>query len=156
MALRLDARAPSNMPGGGGMLACLSRCAARAGTDSSGPCLVLGATAPLVRTRSLHSQRGDVPGVAYASLAETAQDVVLVGHSHVALSFGLPCCKEVDCRRFWFNPTTGEVEEGMQSPWTDRMGPYATREEAVAALQEAQRRTESWDEADRRWKEWRD
>ena len=59
-------------------------------------------------------------------------------------------------RRFWFNPTTGEVEEGMQSPWTDRMGPYATREEAVAALQEAQRRTESWDEADRRWKEWRD
>jgi predicted phosphodiesterase len=29
------------------------------------------------------------PGVAYASLAETPQDVVLVGHSHVALSFGL-------------------------------------------------------------------
>jgi diadenosine tetraphosphatase ApaH/serine/threonine PP2A family protein phosphatase len=29
------------------------------------------------------------PGVAYASLAQTPQDVVLVGHSHVALSFGL-------------------------------------------------------------------
>jgi diadenosine tetraphosphatase ApaH/serine/threonine PP2A family protein phosphatase len=29
------------------------------------------------------------PGVAYASLAETPQDLVLVGHSHVALSFGL-------------------------------------------------------------------
>ncbi len=29
------------------------------------------------------------PGVAYASLAETAQDLVLVGHSHVALRFRL-------------------------------------------------------------------
>ncbi|MBC7290213.1 MAG: SPOR domain-containing protein [Actinotalea sp.] len=58
--------------------------------------------------------------------------------------------------RFWFNPRTGEVEEGKESPWTDRMGPYATREEAQAALAEAQRRTESWDEEDRRWKEWED
>ncbi|EYR64906.1 hypothetical protein N866_02035 [Actinotalea ferrariae CF5-4] len=58
--------------------------------------------------------------------------------------------------QFWFNPVTGEVEEGMQSPWTDRMGPYPTREEALAALQEARRRTESWDEADRKWEEWRD
>ena len=32
----------------------------------------------------------------------------------------------------------------------------ATREEAHAALQEARRRTETWDEADRRWKEWED
>ena len=57
-------------------------------------------------------------------------------------------------KRFWFNPGTGEVEEGAESPWTERMGPYATREEAHAALQEARRRTETWDEADRRWKEW--
>lgn len=56
--------------------------------------------------------------------------------------------------RFWFNPRTGEVEEGKESPWTDRMGPYSTREEARHALEDAQRRSESWDEEDRRWKKW--
>ena len=56
-------------------------------------------------------------------------------------------------KRFWFNPTTGEVEEGAQSPWTDRMGPYATREEAEHALETAADRSEAWDEADRRWRE---
>lgn len=56
-------------------------------------------------------------------------------------------------RRFWFNPGTGEVEEGLQSPWTDRMGPYATREEAQQALARAADRTEDWDEEDRRWRE---
>ena len=34
---------------------------------------------------------------------------------------------------FWFNPTTGEVEEGRVSPWTDRMGPYPTREAAATS-----------------------
>ena len=57
--------------------------------------------------------------------------------------------------RFWYNPTTGEVEEGRQSPWTDRMGPYATREEAQHALEHAADRSEAWDEEDRRWREGR-
>jgi hypothetical protein len=56
-------------------------------------------------------------------------------------------------KRFWFNPTTGEVEEGRQSPWDHRMGPYATREEAQHALERAADRSEAWDEADRRWRE---
>lgn len=54
---------------------------------------------------------------------------------------------------FWFNPSTGEVEEGRQSPWTDRMGPYPTRAAAQAALDKAAARTEDWDEEDRRWRE---
>lgn len=54
---------------------------------------------------------------------------------------------------FWFNPTTGEVEEGRVSPWTDRMGPYPTRAAAQEALEKARARTEAWDEADRRWRE---
>ena len=54
---------------------------------------------------------------------------------------------------FWYNPTTGEVEEGRQSPWTERMGPYPTREAAQHALERAAGRTEAWDEADRRWRE---
>lgn len=58
-----------------------------------------------------------------------------------------------DAPRFWFNPTTGEVEEGRVSPWTDRMGPYPTREAAQRALDTAGSRTEAWDEEDRRWNE---
>ncbi len=54
---------------------------------------------------------------------------------------------------YWYNPSTGEVEQGRQSPWTDRMGPYPTREAAQEALDQAARRTEAWDEEDRRWRE---
>jgi hypothetical protein len=56
-------------------------------------------------------------------------------------------------QRWWYNPRTGEVEEGRQSPWTDRMGPYDTREEAMSALRTAADRSEAWDEEDRRWKD---
>lgn len=54
---------------------------------------------------------------------------------------------------YWFNPTTGEVERGRRSPWTDRMGPYPTREAALRALAIAAARTEAWDEEDRRRRE---
>lgn len=55
--------------------------------------------------------------------------------------------------QYWYNPTTGEVEQGRVSPWTERMGPYPSREAAQAALDRAQARTDAWDEADRRWRE---
>lgn len=55
-------------------------------------------------------------------------------------------------KQYWYNPTTGEVEEGLQSPWTDRMGPYASRDDAQRALDKAAHRTEDWDEEDRRWR----
>lgn len=54
---------------------------------------------------------------------------------------------------FYYNPATGEVEQGKVSPWTDRMGPYRSRAEAEQALELARARTESWDEEDRRWRE---
>lgn len=54
---------------------------------------------------------------------------------------------------YYFNPSTGEVEEGMVSSWSRRMGPYPTREAAQRALETARARTESWDEEDRRWRE---
>lgn len=59
----------------------------------------------------------------------------------------------VSARQFWYNATTGEVEEGRQSPWTHRMGPYPTREAAQQALERAADRTQDWDEEDRRWRE---
>lgn len=54
---------------------------------------------------------------------------------------------------FFFNPTTGEVEQGKVSPWTTRMGPYPTRAAAQEALALARTRTDAWDAEDRRWRE---
>lgn len=54
---------------------------------------------------------------------------------------------------FYFNITTGQVEEGPQSPVTERMGPYATREEAQQAFSIAKARNEAWDAEDRAWDE---
>ncbi|GAA3874125.1 hypothetical protein [Streptomyces sedi] len=42
------------------------------------------------------------------------------------------------------------VEQGLQCPGKDRMGPYATREEAARALETARDRDEHWRE-DPRW-----
>ncbi|WP_182114193.1 MULTISPECIES: SPOR domain-containing protein [unclassified Actinotalea] len=58
-----------------------------------------------------------------------------------------------DGTEFWFNPGTGEIEEGRVSPWTERMGPYPTREAAQQALTKARARTDAWDEDDRRWRD---
>lgn len=52
---------------------------------------------------------------------------------------------------FYFNVKTRQVEQGPQSDYTNRMGPYATRAEAEAALATAQKRNESWDESDEKW-----
>ena len=35
---------------------------------------------------------------------------------------------------YWYNTTTGKVEEGQQSPVTQLWGPYATYEEAAHAM----------------------
>lgn len=46
---------------------------------------------------------------------------------------------------FWFNAVTGVVEEGMQSPSLDRVGPFATRADAADALGQLRRNKEAWD-----------
>ncbi|WP_180359652.1 hypothetical protein [Miniimonas arenae] len=52
---------------------------------------------------------------------------------------------------YYYNLTSGEVEKGLVSPWTQRMGPYRTAAEASAALETARKRSQSWDAEDRRW-----
>ena len=42
--------------------------------------------------------------------------------------------------QFYYNPSTGEVTQGKEAAWDNRMGPYATREEAESALQIAAQR----------------
>lgn len=56
-----------------------------------------------------------------------------------------------DAKKYWFNTTTGEVEEGRLSSWEHLMGPYATREEAQKALETARKKSQAWDDADREW-----
>jgi len=59
--------------------------------------------------------------------------------------------KPVIPRQYWYNLRTGQVEEGQLSSWTQRMGPYATPEEAHAALENARKRDEAWQMADDEW-----
>lgn len=49
---------------------------------------------------------------------------------------------------FWFNITTGVVETGPQTDWSQLLGPYASRAEAEAALSKVRERNEQWDEED--------
>lgn len=52
---------------------------------------------------------------------------------------------------YYYNLNTKSVEEGRQSPGSELMGPYATREEAARALKTAAERNASWDEEDEEW-----
>ena len=52
---------------------------------------------------------------------------------------------------FYYNLSTGAVEEGRQSPVTDLMGPYPTRAAAQRALSTAKARNEEWEQDDQAW-----
>lgn len=45
---------------------------------------------------------------------------------------------------WWFNTKTQEVEEGPQSLWVDRLGPFATREDAARANEIVAERSREW------------
>ncbi|WP_168627429.1 MULTISPECIES: methionine aminopeptidase [unclassified Cryobacterium] len=49
---------------------------------------------------------------------------------------------------WWYNDRTGEVEEGPQSLGTDRVGPFASREEAARAPEILRERARKWAEED--------
>lgn len=49
---------------------------------------------------------------------------------------------------YWYNTRTGEVEEGPQSLSVDRVGPFATREEAANANEIVAERARKWAEED--------
>lgn len=49
---------------------------------------------------------------------------------------------------YWYNSRTGEVEEGPQSLSLDRLGPFATREEAARADEIVAERARKWAEED--------
>lgn len=45
---------------------------------------------------------------------------------------------------YWYNDRTGEVEVGPQSLAVDRIGPFATSEEAARALEIVAERAAEW------------
>ena len=46
--------------------------------------------------------------------------------------------------QYWFNEKSGEIEEGPQSLAIERVGPFATREEAARALEIIAERARRW------------
>ncbi|WIM67031.1 hypothetical protein QP027_07805 [Corynebacterium breve] len=56
--------------------------------------------------------------------------------------------------KYFYNPKTGEVTQGKEGSWDDRMGPYDTEQEARDALKIAEARNqqaEAQEEADDDW-----
>jgi hypothetical protein len=52
-------------------------------------------------------------------------------------------------KRWWYSLTRQTVEDDDgPTPGKDRLGPYATREEAARALETVQKRNEEWDAQD--------
>lgn len=54
---------------------------------------------------------------------------------------------------YYYNVKTKQVEEGPVSPVEDRMGPYASREDAARAFEIAAERNEKWEEEDKQRRE---
>ena len=52
--------------------------------------------------------------------------------------------------QYWYDTSTGEVHRGRSGSWSHRMGPYPTREAAQEALETARRRSDAWDQEERR------
>ncbi|KFF60787.1 methionine aminopeptidase [Cryobacterium sp. MLB-32] len=52
--------------------------------------------------------------------------------------------------QFWYNMRTGAVEKGFQSPSADRVGPFASHDEATHALEKLRSNSAKWSEDDAR------
>ncbi len=47
--------------------------------------------------------------------------------------------------QWWFNLRTQKVEQGLGDPNSERLGPYASEEEAAGVLERMRARNEEWD-----------
>ena len=56
--------------------------------------------------------------------------------------------------QFWYNVRTGEVEQGAQSDWSQLLGPYASRDEAAAAMNRVAANNEAADEQNAEDRDW--
>ena len=51
-------------------------------------------------------------------------------------------------QQWWYNLSTGDVEQGMVSQSYDRVGPFATKTEAEHALEKLADNNRRWEEAE--------
>ncbi|MBN9643024.1 SPOR domain-containing protein [Corynebacterium mendelii] len=63
---------------------------------------------------------------------------------------------DIESDKWYYNLDTGEVMQGKQIGWFDRMGPYDSKEEAENALEIAHQRAREADEYDREDDTWSD
>ncbi len=50
--------------------------------------------------------------------------------------------------QWYYDTEQGQAVQGKATNWDNRMGPYATRAEAEAALEKAKARNAAWDAQD--------
>lgn len=61
----------------------------------------------------------------------------------------LPMTSELEAdQQWWYNLSTGEVEQGMVSQSYDRVGPFATKVEAEHALEKLAANNAAWEDAE--------
>jgi hypothetical protein len=53
-----------------------------------------------------------------------------------------------DANSWWYNLSSGAVEQGFVSPSVDRVGPFSSREEASHALEKLRENSRKWAEED--------
>lgn len=54
-------------------------------------------------------------------------------------------------KQWYFNMVTGEPELGPLSPVDQRMGPYASKQDALDAWEIVKKRNKAWDDQERQW-----
>ncbi|MDO4913365.1 MAG: hypothetical protein Q3961_02295 [Bifidobacteriaceae bacterium] len=54
-------------------------------------------------------------------------------------------------KQWYYNIKTQQPEFGMVSPAEVRMGPYATKEDAIRAMEIVRERNLAWEKQDRSW-----
>ena len=63
----------------------------------------------------------------------------------------------MDNNKQWYvNTVTGQIAQGKLWPDTQRLGPYATRDDAANAWTIIEKRNKAWDEDDKQWRQWYD
>lgn len=53
---------------------------------------------------------------------------------------------------YWYNLSSGQIEQGRQSDYSQLLGPYATEDEARRALEIAAAKSKAWDEKEREFR----
>ncbi|ALB03327.1 hypothetical protein [Kocuria palustris] len=54
---------------------------------------------------------------------------------------------------YWYNLSSGQIEQGQQSDYSQLLGPYASEAEARRALETAAAKSKAWDEKEREFRD---